>query len=85
MLVVPIFELFWAFTLVSLSCELSARMSNEFDEIAVRIYQFKWYLFPIEMRQMLPTIMLSAQQWVGFSCFGSIPCDRETFKKVNYK
>lgn len=83
MLIVPMFELFWAFTLVGLSCELGGKMSLEFEEICVWIDQLKWYLFSIEMRQMLPTIIMSAQQWVGFVCIGSIPCDRETFKKVS--
>lgn len=82
MLVVPLFELFWAFTLVLLSCELGSRISNEFEEINERIDQLKWYLFPLEMRRLMMMIEMNSQEWVGFACFGSIPCDRETFKKV---
>lgn len=83
MLIVPIFELFWALTLVSLSCELGGRISNEFEEINDKINHLKWYLFPIKILRLMPMIMMSSQEWVGFACFGSIPCDRETFKKVN--
>lgn len=84
MLVVPLFELFWAFTLVLLSCELGSRISNEFEEINERIDQLKWYLFPLEMRRLMMMIEMNSQEWVGFACFGSIPCDRETFKKVRW-
>lgn len=44
--------------------------------------QFKWYLFPLEIKQILPIVLMNAQQPVNLKCIGSIPCDRETFKKV---
>lgn len=42
-----------------------------------------WYIFPIEMQKMLPTILIEAQQLVALECFGSILCSREVFKQVS--
>lgn len=81
-MMVPMVELFWSFGLVFIDCELASRISNEFDNIDYLIGQFDWYLFPYEVRKMLPLFMMNAQQEVGFICFGSLMCNRETFKKV---
>lgn len=81
--VVPFFELFWSFGLVFIACELAGRMSYEFDDTNATIGQFKWYLFPLKIQQLLPTTILNAQQEVGIECFGSAMCNRETFKMVN--
>ena len=81
-LIVPAFELFSAFVLVFICCELAGLLSNHFDYIDDTMGQFKWYLFPWKIQQILPIILINAQQPVYLKCFGSIPCDRETFKKV---
>lgn len=60
----------------------TGRMSMEFDDVDAIIGQFKWYLFPLEVQKLLPTLMISAQQEVGFEYFGSKMCNRETFQKV---
>lgn len=82
---VPLFEVSWAFGLVFISCELAEKMSNAFEEICETFDQLDWHSFPFKVQKMLPLIMLNAQQWVGFECFGMIPCDRETFKKAREK
>lgn len=82
MFMVPIVEMFWALGLVFISCELASRLSNEFDKINGTILQFNWYTFPLELQQQLPTVIISAHKELGFVCFGSIMCNRETFKKV---
>lgn len=79
---VPFVELFWSFGLVSMACELAGRVGNEFGDIDAKIGQFKWYLFPHKIQQLLPIIIINAQQEVGFECFGSMLCNRETFKRV---
>lgn len=71
------------FILVFISCELAGRVGNEFEEIGYMIGQFKWYLFPFEIQQLVPIIIINAQQKMGFECFGSAICDRETFKNVS--
>ena len=82
MLLVPIIELFWAFGLVFITCELAGRIANEFDDIDSLIDQFDWYLFPLNVQQQLTIIMACSQQSIGFECFGSVKCNRETFKNV---
>lgn len=72
----------FAFTLVFITCELSQRLGNAFDEIDFIVDQFDWYLFPIEMKRLLPLIMSISQQPVSLECFGSIMCTREVFKNV---
>lgn len=82
MFVVPFVELFWSFGLVFITCELAGRLSIEFDDISATVGQFSWYLFSDEVKKMLPTILINAQQEVGIECFGSVLCNRETFQKV---
>lgn len=81
-IVVPAVELFVAFVLVFISCELADRISVEFEQICNIISTSNWYAFPISYSKMLPTILANAQEDVYFECFGSIPCNRETFKRV---
>lgn len=81
---VPIFELFVSLGMVFISCELAGRLSNKFEEICSDFEQINWYLFPLEMQKFLPFVLENAQKPVDFECFGSIPCDRETFKRVGW-
>lgn len=62
--------------------ELGQRITNAFDDIDETIGQFDWYLFPIGVQKMLPTILIHAQKPVTLDCFGKISCLRESFKKV---
>lgn len=76
---------FWAIFMVFFSCEIGQRFSNAYEEIDYEIAQFDWYLMPIKTQQMLPTLMINAQQAVDIECFGSMACGRDTFKKVGSK
>lgn len=77
-----IYDVIIAFTLVFISCELCQRLSNAFSDFDDIIIQYKWYLFPIELKQMLPMVMIVAQKPVLIECFGDIACCRDVFKKV---
>lgn len=83
MLLVVFIEVAYAFGLLCVACELGERFRNLFDEIAVTIEQFKWYSFPFGMQRILPIIILNAQEPVAIACFGSILCDRKSFKFVS--
>lgn len=63
-------------------CEIAGILSTEFDKISTVTQRFKWYLFTMKMRRMLPLILANAQRPVTIKCFGSHPCNRETFGKV---
>lgn len=79
-MIMPVLELVVSFLLVFISCELIGRINYGFE--AIGNIQHEWYLFPSNVQKMLPLILLYAQQPVNINCFGSIPCNRETFKKV---
>lgn len=68
--------------MVFIACELGERLNGAFEKIDVTIDKFDWYLFPIEIKRILPMIMANAQQPVSLECFGSIACNREVFRKV---
>lgn len=72
----------YAFGTVFMSCELCQKVTNGCEEFSDRIGQLKWYLFPIKIKRFLPIVILHAQQPTVFKCFGSIACDRDTFKQV---
>lgn len=78
----PIFDLFFTLVILCTVCELAGKMGSEFETFNDQIDQFDWYLMPLEIQKMLPLIMMDSQQEVGFTCFGSIMCNRETFRKV---
>lgn len=71
--------------LVMFACEIGQRMSDAFEEIDITMERFDWYLFPIEVKRMLPVIMENAQEPVTLECFGSIGCTRDVFKKVGIR
>lgn len=78
-----VFEGGYAFGLVLISCELGQRMTNAFEIFEVVMCKLDWLLFPVEVQQLLPPLLIIAQQPVRLECFGSNACMRESFKKVD--
>lgn len=74
-----------ALAAVFIACELGQRMTDAFEEIEYTVDQFDWYLFPIEIQQMLLMTVANAQHPVSVECFASITCTREVFKNVGAK
>lgn len=66
-----------------IACELCQHVNGAFNECSDIVDQFGWYRFPAEVKQILPIILSFTQQPVVIKCFGSITCDRETFKYVS--
>lgn len=81
-LLVPVINGIIGLILAFIACEIGQRTGNAFDKIDFTIKQFDWYLFPIEIKQMLPMIIAVAHQPVSLECFGSITCTKEVFKNV---
>lgn len=77
-----VFETIYAFGIVFVVCELSERIITAFNEINDLTDQFDWYLFPIGIKKILPSIILNTQKSVTIDYFGSLSCSREGFKKV---
>lgn len=83
-LIISTFEMFCTLVVLFVTSELGERISSEFEDINNQINRFDWYLCPINMQKMLPVIMTNLQQPVEFKCFGSIACNRDTFKAVSW-
>lgn len=83
MLLEAVFFSFWAIALVFVVCELGQRFSNAFNQFDVTLNETGfWYLYPPKVQRMFPMIIVNAQQPIAFKCFGSILCERDTFKRV---
>lgn len=81
-LISPLFFGFWSFAPIYLFCEFGESVSNHFYEFNNAIYQCDWYLFPLDVRQMLPLIMMNSQQSITLQGFGNTVCNRNSFKNV---
>lgn len=77
-----LFFTFYGFGAVFVICALCQQVTDQYVEVFDIIGQFKWYSFPRKIQRLLPFIILNAQELIPIECFGSIACDRETFKKV---
>lgn len=84
MLFLTIVDIFYSFGVVCLVCETGQNISNAFDSIGAIVGQIDWYLFPYEVQRILPIILIISQEPTVLHCFGSISCDRDVSKKVNF-
>lgn len=82
---VVFFYVGYAFGLVFTVCELCQRISKSFLKINAIVDQLNWYLFPKNVQKMMLIISIMVQQSVDVECFGSIACNRDTFKRVSYQ
>lgn len=76
-------EAMYPFAVLFIACELCQHVNGAFNECSDIVDQFGWYRFPADVKQILPMILSFTQQPVIIKCFGSITCDRETFKYVS--
>lgn len=63
-------------------CEFGQRVNGHFETFDNEVGQCRWYLFPLELQQMLVIATMNTQQPVMIQGFGNIPCTRESFKMV---
>lgn len=78
-----LYQLGYSFVFVFIASEFGHSISTAFIEIDYEIGQFDWYKFPMEMRKILPILLMVTQKPLTLEVFGSITCERETFKKVS--
>lgn len=83
MLSIILIQIVYAFGVLFTACELGQRTTLALNECADVINQFDWYLLPAEIQRLLPIIINCAQQSVDIKCYGSVSCNRETFKYVS--
>lgn len=69
--------------MVFLPCELGQRLTTTCEQVDYDFEQLAWYLFPMEVQRILPTILIGLQEPVLLRCFGIVDGSREQFKKVS--
>lgn len=79
----PVFNAIIGFATAFIACELGQRMTDAFNQVNSAVGKSDWYLFPMEIKRMLPMVIAIAQQPVSMECFGSIKCARDCFKNVS--
>lgn len=82
-MLVTIFFALYGFGAVFVICELIQQIIDQYDELNDIFVQLKWYFYSTKIKRLLPIIIMSVQAPVSVESFGSIGCDRESFKKVN--
>lgn len=82
MIAVFIVQVYFVFGIAFIICEIGQRVSDSFDQIFDTIDQFEWYLFPIKIQRLLPTLLIIAEQPVEIAVIGSTSPNRNTLKKV---
>lgn len=65
-----------------LFCHFGNQLTDTFGTIYDTFYQCDWYLMPLKIQKIMPTILNAAQEPVFLRGFGNITCTREMFKKV---
>lgn len=63
-------------------CEFGHQLTMQFNKFDEELFQCNWYLFHIELQQMLVTVMANTQQLAYMQGFGNIQCTRNSFKEV---
>lgn len=72
-----------SYAMIFVLCEFGQRVNAVFEEMCIVFDQMRWYLFPIGIQKLLPTVLVVAQEPIGLNMFGSIACNRRTFKEVS--
>lgn len=71
--------------LIFFSCEVGQQITNLFEEIADRFDLLSWYLFPIKVQRLLPTVTINMNETIVVGCFGMLNGSRDQLKKVKNK
>lgn len=78
-----VFNVLTVFGSVFLGCEVGQRFSNLFEDINDQLDRLNWYQFPLNVQQILPIILINAQEEVVIGYFGIITATRVQCQKVN--
>ena len=73
----------YSFGVLFFICEFAQRGTDAFNQFDELISQSDWYLYPMEIQTILPVVLNVAQKPSELYCFGSIACNRESFKNVS--
>lgn len=72
----------WIFMTIFLCCEFGERVINQCELFSDAFGRCDWYLLPIEVRRMLPIILMNFQQPGIIRGYANTVCTREACKLV---
>lgn len=72
-----------ALGLLLFTCEMGHRFRDAFSDMNDALGQLNFYLFPIDIQRILPTVIMYAQEPLNVGFFGSLSATREQFKQVS--
>lgn len=78
----PFLSICWAFVFMGVFTEFGELVTDQFEMFNDTLNQSRWYLYPIDVQQMLLLLTANAQRTTFIQGFGNIICARETFKGV---
>lgn len=81
-MVSTMFQTFWSFISIFFFCELGEQVTSRFEQFNDELDQCCWYLFPIDLQRMIPTVMANTQDNTIIHGFGNTLCTRLSFNKV---
>lgn len=80
-----IFFGFWSLALTFFTCEVGHQFTHALSKVNKEFGKLDWYLFPVQIQRLLPTVTNYIQQPVVIECFGVIDGSRDQFKKVTQR
>lgn len=65
-----------------LICYIGENVAKAFNTMNESMYNISWHLWPVELQQYLPAMLMIARQPVYFESIVSLNCSLESFKRV---
>lgn len=72
----------WSFGYISIYCEFGEMLTQQYELFNDELSQCNWYLFSIEIQQLLLITMANSQQPTKIRGFGNAICSRDSLKRV---
>lgn len=73
---------FWSLAVLYIFCHFGQLMTDQFVKLDETICTCDWYLFPNDVKRILPIVLMASQQSVTLQGYGNIACIRENFRRV---
>lgn len=81
-LIRPLTVIFFSYLTIFFFCETAQQITEQYDEIESVFCQCNWYSYPIEVQQIIPTIMMATQKEIAIRGFGNLIFNRASFYQV---
>lgn len=76
--------MFWAFAQICLFCECGERLSDQYNDIDIKLFQSNWYTFPKDIQKLIPILLNGTKRPAVLRGIGNIILKRKAFKNVRH-